>query len=568
MSAKSLTLRDVRISDRRLLGALAATLILPVADAAAQRGSAEPVPRVMIATFASSDKELGRQTAEALRSRVTRDIDVKRLVVIPKADIDGTLSASGYSTTEALASNDAKALATLLRADEYVEGTAIRTPAGVKIDARLVLSRDPTLQQPLPSVEAANANQAAATISKSYQQARDQLAGEKECYTRFREGKHAEAITSARSALAKYPSGTLAMVCLANAYQGLKQTDSVLAVSERITLIDTRNVPALRFQAQIYQERKNSAKALPVLTRLMAADPSNERLREQVIADLVTSGQAPMAVPIIEESLRANPGDPKTLNMAWRVYLAANQIDKALTTGGELIKADTAAADSAYFIRSASAASGTNPTLAAQIVGQGVTKFPGNATLFLVQANILNKANQNAPALAAANRALAINPRVDGGYAQKALILSSMNQPDSVLAVIRLGSASGGDKKTLAQVALKLGSDAYKAGNASKNRPDLQRAVQFLLLSDQLEGSADAKFLAGASAFLVGQSAVTEAQEKKSCALARVAKESFGTAQENVPAGLQTYAEAAKQLLTAIPQFTPAIDDQIRRFCR
>ncbi|HEY0242625.1 MAG TPA: hypothetical protein VGC52_08170, partial [Gemmatimonadaceae bacterium] len=173
-----------------------------------------------------------------------------------------------------------------------------------------------------------------------------------------------------------------------------------------------------------------------------------------------------------------------------------------------------------------------------------------------------------AQALVAINRALAANPRVDGGYAQKALILSSLNMPDSVLATIRTAAASGGDKKTLAQVALKTGSDAYKAGNASKNRADLQRAVQFLILSDQLEASSDAKFLAGASAFLIGQSAVNEAQDTKNCALARLAKESFATAQENVPAGLTSYADAAKQLLTAIPQFTPAVDDQIRRFCK
>jgi hypothetical protein len=120
----------------------------------------------------------------------------------------------------------------------------------------------------------------------------------------------------------------------------------------------------------------------------------------------------------------------------------------------------------------------------------------------------------------------------------------------------------------LAQVALKTGSDAYKAGTASKNRADLQRAVQFLTLSDQLESSADAKFLAGASAFAIGQSAVNEAQETKSCTLARLAKTNFATAQENVPAGLTSYADAAKQLLTAIPQFTPAVDDQIRRFCK
>ena len=60
----------------------------------------------------------------------------------------------------------------------------------------------------------------------------------------------------------------------------------------------------------------------------------------------------------------------------------------------------------------------------------------------------------------------------------------------------------------------------------------------------------------------------SEAQTSKSCTLARLAKESFNTAQENVPAGLQTYPDAAKQLLTAIPQFTPAVDDQVKRFCK
>src|SRR5688500_3102688 len=568
LSARSLTLRHNRISIGRDLGALAALLLVPIATASGQRRPPEPPPRVMVSTFASAEKDLGVQAAEAVRSRIGRDADERKLIVIPKADINNTLQASGYSTTESLAPNDARALAMLLRADEYIDGTASRTPSGVKVEARLVLSRDQTLQQPLPVVEAANVGQAAATISKAYQAAREQLQNEKGCYALLREGKQADAIMMARSALAKYPNGTIAMVCLANAYNAQKNVDSVLAVAERITAIDPRNIPALRYQAQIYQERRNTAKGLEALTRLMAADPSNDQLREQVIGSLVTSGQAQMAVPIVEEALRANPGDPKTLNIAWRVYLTANQVDKALATGAELIKADTAAADTSYFIRTAAAASGANPTKAAEVLAQGTAKFPRNATLLLVQANALSKAGQNAQALAAVNRALAVNPRVDGGYAQKALILSSMNQPDSVMAVIRTASATGADKKTLAQVALKTGSDAYKAGNASKNRADLQRAVQFLILSDQLEASSDAKFLAGASAFLIGQSAVNEAQETKSCTLARLAKESFNTAQENVPAGLQSYADAAKQLLTAIPQFTPAVDDQIRRFCK
>ncbi len=560
-------MRSHRIYGKRATAALAAIMISPLV-ASAQRRPPEATPRVMVATFASTDKELGLQAAEAVRARITRDADARKLVVIPKADINNTLTASGYSTTESLAPNDARALAVLLRADEYIEGTVTRTPTGVRIEPRMILARDQTLQQPLPPAEGGNVNQAAVAISKSYQQAREQLQNEKNCYTLFRENKHAEAILMGRSALTKYPTGTIAMVCLANAYQGLNQADSVLAVSERITAVDPRNIPALRFQAEIYQTRNNTPKALEALTRLMAADPSNDRLREQVIASLVQSGQAAMAVPYIEEALRSNPGDPKTLNMAWRVYLAANQLDKAVKTGGEMIRADTALADSAYFIRTAAAASAADPARAAQVAAEGVAKFPGNSSLLLVQANALSKAGQNAQALLAVNRALSVNPAVDGGYAQKALILGAMNQPDSVLAVIRAASTTGGDKKTLAQVALKFGNDAYKAGNVSKNRPELQRAVSFLLLSDQLDPSADAKFLAGASAFLIGQSAVTEAQETKSCELARLAKQSFTTAQENVPAGLQSYAEPAKQLLTAIPQFTPAVDDQIRRFCR
>jgi tetratricopeptide (TPR) repeat protein len=547
---------------------LAALFALPLANAAAQQRVAEPAPRVMITVFNSAEKDLGLKATEELRSRIAHDADARKLAVVPKEDINKTLEASGFSTTEPLASNDAKALATILRADEYIEGIASRTPTGVKLEPRLVLARDQNVAQPLPAAEAAKLDQAAAAVSKSYQAAREQLAGERNCYRLFREGKFADAAKEARSALSRYPTGTIAMVCLANSFQEQKQTDSVLAVAERITAIDPRNVPALRYEAEIYQARNNTPKAIETLTRLMAADPSNETLREQVIVSIVQSGQAPMAFPIVEEALRSNPGDPKTLNMAWRVYLAGQNWEKALATGAQMIRADTAAADTSYFIRSGAAAAQISPTRAAEIVSRGISKFPNNASLLIVQANALNKAGQNAQALTAVNRALAANPAVEGGYAQKALILSGMNMPDSVLATIRTGLSRRGDSTTFAQVALKAGSDAYKAGNASKNRTELQRAVQFLLLSDQLSPSPDAKFLAGASAFLIGQSAVNEAQDKKSCTLARLAKESFGIAQENVPAGLQSYADAAKQLLTAIPQFTPAVDDQIRRFCK
>jgi predicted Zn-dependent protease len=568
LSSRSQTLRHYRISESRRLLAIATLVASAPLAASAQSRPAAPVPHLMVTTFAASEPGLGVQAAEAIRAQITRNLDDKKLLVISKKDVDATLNASGYSTTESLASNDARALAVLLRADEYMEGTVTKTPAGVKVDARLVLARDNSIQQPLPSAEAARLDQAAQIVAKNYVAARAQLDAEKNCANLFRAGKYKEAEQAARAGLAKYPNATIAGVCLGNAFNAQNQTDSVLAVALRILAIDPRNISALRWEADIYQTRKDP-RAIQALTQLLAADPSNDKLRDQVVNDLAASGQATLAVPIIQEALRNNPGEPKLLRTAWLVFLAAKQYDLAVATGADMIKADTAAADTTYFMRTAAAYAAANQyQKAADALAAGAVKFPNNATILMNEASALSKAGNNAAALTAARRAVTLNPKVDGGYAQLALIYGAMNQPDSVMSIIRLASSNGGDKSTLAKVALSQGNAAYKAGNASKNRADLQRAMLFLKLSDQLDPSKDAKFLLGVSAFSVGQSAITEAQTSKSCPLARLAKESFGTAQENVPAGLESYADAAKQILNAIPQYMPATDEMVKRYCK
>jgi tetratricopeptide (TPR) repeat protein len=407
-------------------------------------------------------------------------------------------------------------------------------------------------------------------ISKSYLAARTQLEAERNCANLFRAAKYPEAEQAARAGLVKYPTGTMAMVCLGNSLNAQNKTDSVLAVSQRILAIDPRNISALRWSADIYQTRKDP-RAIQMLISLMAADPSNDKLREQVINDLAASGQFDLAVPIIDEALKNNPGDSKMLRLAWLVFLGAKKYDLAIQTGAEWIKADTAAADSTYYLRTAGAYSAETPPQyqkAADVLAIAAAKYPGNASILLNQGNLLSKAGNNAAAVIAVQKAVSINPKIEGGYAQLALIQGALGQPDAVMNTIRTGVAAGADKSTLAKVALAQGNAAYKAGNASKNRADLQRAMQFLTLSDQLDPSPDAKFLLGVSAFTVGQSAIVEAQGSKSCPLARLAKESFGTAQENVPAGLKDYPDAAKQVLTAIPQYTPATDEMVKRFCK
>src|SRR5437016_7275569 len=153
-------------SSALVLVAFAALIGLPVLAQSTKTGD-----RVMIPTLQSTDKDLGVQAAEAVRNQLTKQTNLRDLVVVPKADINNSLVSSGYSTTEALAPGDAKALATLVRAPQYLEGTVTRTPTGYKIDSRLIISRDMTKGQVLPSAQASKLDDAANQVAKSIRDA-------------------------------------------------------------------------------------------------------------------------------------------------------------------------------------------------------------------------------------------------------------------------------------------------------------------------------------------------------------------------------------------------------------
>jgi tetratricopeptide (TPR) repeat protein len=357
-------------------------------------------------------------------------------------------------------------------------------------------------------------------------------------------------------------------VCLAEGYAGLKMDDSVIAVTERIRANDPRNIKALRMLAELYQA-KNDPKGLDVLSQLAAADPTNIKLIQDVVNEYARIGQAPRAIPLVRDLLQNNPGDPGLLNLAWLVYLNAKDYQGAIDVGNEMVRVDTAAATADYYTRLAAAYSALNqPQKASEAAARGAARFPNDPNLSLIGANTLYKSGQLLQALDAAKRAVAANPKNPQGYYLLATVQGALNQYDDVANTLNQAKQNGADPTALSQIALQVGSNAYKAGQGSKDRADFQRAIKFLQLSDQLQTSTDAKFLLGASAFSLGQSATIDANDKKSCELARMARDAFNIASINLPAGGQKYPNEAAQLLTAIPQFTPAVDNEIKRFCK
>ncbi|MEO7042518.1 MAG: tetratricopeptide repeat protein [Gemmatimonadaceae bacterium] len=561
----------------------AALALVGVAPAHAQ----ESKSRITVMTFKSSEKGMGAKAAEELRDQLKDKFNAKDLYVLPTKDVSNTLVQSGFSATEPLAPNDEKALANLLRADEFVTGTVDKSAAGdYTVNARLVLARDITLSQALPPATNKKVGDAMDAVSKSISNALKQMEGEQQCVAKARTGDIAGALAAAQKGIAAYPQATLARLCAANvryaAFQkatshadSVTLADSVLAITRMIAQLDPKSVAALTFNSQLYKVIGDSAQSRATLLSLIRADPNNDKLITQVVNELAGSGHASEAIPLVKELLDRSPGDPQLLRTAFLVYLAASDWQAAVTAGPELIRADTAAADSTYFPRMAAAYMSLNQASdsaqAITILQTGVQKFPNNADMLLSLASSLRKANRVPESLEVLKRAIAINPNNPQALLVLADSYAQANRPDSVEALLqRASTLPGADKHTLAQYALGQGSNMYKAANASKDRAAYQAAIKMLQLSDSIEPSVDAKFIAGASAVSVAQSAYNDANPAKSCELATTAHDALALAQAGVQAGMTSdlYKASAAQYEPLLAKFLPASAAQVKAYCK
>ena len=100
---------------------------------------------LLITALESNDRRLGRSVADELRGAVQKLHNRRELNVISGSRISETLLLAGYDDRRTPDSSTVRALVQNLRADEFLRGTADRTPEGVRINARLILARDGAL---------------------------------------------------------------------------------------------------------------------------------------------------------------------------------------------------------------------------------------------------------------------------------------------------------------------------------------------------------------------------------------------------------------------------------------
>lgn len=526
--------------------------------------------RFMVTNLRSAERNLGLQAADAVRNALEGEFAPRVVQVITKSDINNTLEQSGYSTTEALTSADAKALANLIRADEYIEGVVVKTPTGFRIDARVVLARDNNISEPLAIVEGTRLGEVADKVAREVREARRQVDDEGECYLSARQSKYADAVKRARDAMKRYPKSNMMRLCLLTTLQSMKQpSDSLLPVVEEILKTDSLNRVALTAASAAYKEKGDSTKYIKTLVTLVAGDPTNTSLLNRVVNDLAAYRRAAVAAPIIKQAVNDNPGDANLVATAWKVALASSDWKDAIIYGEEMVKLDTAAADTTFFTRLAAAfVNDSQPAKAAEALARGTAKYPQNVSLWLALGAQQRKAGQLQQSIESLRKALAIDPKAENGRLLIAQAFTEMQQPDSAVNEVRMAMGDGADKRILGGFALTLANAAYKAANASKTRDDWNKSYRLAQFADTVNASPTAKFLAGTSAFNIAIGALQEAGPAKSCDVATISKDNFALAETLIPQGGSTSPQAAGQMMGFVQQYSPNATKMVEVFCK
>lgn len=576
-------MKELTREARRAIWAVLAfgATLLPASLTAQTRTVAPPedTPRLMVAPFRGNEKGLGQKVTEDVIRRLTDDISYKKLFVIPKKYVCQNLEQSGFSCDSTPDPITSKLLATSLRADEYLEGSAKRTGDQYSVQTRMVLTRDNTMVQPLPTESGKDLGDLVKAIAKNVLAARAQLRDERKCELAIANGQAQVAATAAKAAITAYPQSTIGRVCLANAYLALKQPpDSIIPVTQKAIEIDPKNRPALAILAQAYKDRFDQTKDSTSLDRavdtwaaMLAADPKNVKLVQDVTEKIAASGRAERAKPIIIKAVADNPGDPSLVHLKWLILLATKDYAQAVQTGEAMVQSDTAAADTTFFIRQAVAyALLKQPQKAAETMARGVAKFKNNAHMWSLNSQMQRQAGQTQLALESANKAIQLNPKAEHAYLHKAQLELDLNQPDSALAALRAGLANGEDTATVAQFVLAMGSQAYKAADSLKppSQNAYDHAISVLAFADSLQPTPQAKFVMGIASFKVGDLAVRANQQAKTCDLAQKAQDAFANAQLYMSQGGSVDAQVAAQILGIIPKYGPTVDAQIKHFCK
>jgi len=550
-----------------------------------------------------NDLKFGREVGDWVRKRVERGLNRREAKVVDDYEMRERVMRAGYQVDDAFTLADLRQQAQVFRADEIVRGTARRLDGGgMRLDAEIVLYRDIRMRQPL-TVEGTSFDDAVNRLGVRIHEARVQLNHQRRCENALRDGQVARAVQAARDGIRAYPNGALVRTCLIWTLRAtLAPSDQLLAESQRILAIDPVSPHALESAATALDSLQRRDEAASMWLRLLATDTANLELVERVVWSMAEGGSSRRAEPVIVRYAEQYPHNMRLVRHLWRVANDNRNWPVAISAGERLIiMDDEAARDSIFHLRLATAYRSNRQTFKAmEIAARGVAAFPNDARLYalytqfikeetdsviprglalfphsaelqVLNAQDLRGKGQLAQSLDASRKAVELDSTVEQGRLFVAQAELELGRPDSALAMLQQAAAAGDDRNEIAQFALSKGNALFRAANATEKREDFERAMRFLQFADTLKPTPQSKFVLGAAALRVAQTALTEAPKHtvkdQSCTSARLGSDALLVARASLEAGRAVSEEATGQFLEYLEQISPYAEKQIAAFC-
>jgi predicted Zn-dependent protease len=383
------------------------------------------------------------------------------------------------------------------------------------------------------------------------------------CYRAGREGNFAAAETAARAALAAYP-GNIARLCLATALRGAKKNpEEVLALADQTRRQDPSNVLAMLQLLNTFYETNNQQRYAEIGTTLLSLDPSSPH-GETIIANLATWKMTDAALKLIEQSLENNPDNASLRTIQFRLVYASDKLKDAQKFGEALAKLDTAAVDTAFVLKMASAyVRDSQPDKAIEWLARGTQKWPDNIAISQTLAQALRQTNQASRAIDEYKRILKFNP--DAGKGTRLYIARAYNelgQPDSATAWARRAAEAGDDKAQASNVVLQIGNTLLKSAQETKSPEDFKKVIPYMAYADSVAENDLAKFVWGYSALQIATAGLLQMQTPagQTCAIAKETRAWLAVAAEKVLAGARANPQNAPTLLQTIPGYIDGVD--------
>ena len=535
-------------------------------------------PTFMVPVFRSPDKALGLSVADAVRDRLMSDNLMTSMWVVSKKDLGANLQLSGYSENEPLSEGDLKQLAVFIKAEEFVDGTVARGADGnITLTATLNLPRGQGMVQPLGTFTGAKPGDVAGKVSAELEKARKQIKGATDCMASNRQRNYDEAKAHAAKAIKDYPNSVFGRICLLEVAIAQKAGDAEkIKVAEELLAISPENDRALQVVTDAYANMAPTDKAaetkyIASLKKLLAADPTNTSLQGQVVRALVVANQLDDAKVIIDEAVKQSPGDPELIRLQWGVYRRMNNMKGAIPIGEEMIKHDTAAADTLFYQQLVAAyLSDSQPQKAQDAAARGVAKFPNNTTLLLSVIQLARRNGQLPQALEATNKLLGIDPKNTNAALQKAQIYAEMDQVDSMMIALKAAVDLGAPKETAGGMALTKGSPWFQRWNkdSAKTLAEGDRILAVLQFADSLSPTPSSALLTGFALLVTSNMLLTESREPKSCDLATRGRDRVVKAQEVLPRAGRQYPNETGGAMNNVMQLQPYAEQLVRTFCK